>query len=448
VARAALKPVFPALWPSLRAVWVLLGLTVLLALASVVPPLVYAVAVGCVATAALFIVDAVLGPSPRTLRVARRELPRLALRRPAAAMYEVENRAALAVRLGIFETPVPLLRFAAPTCEAVVPARMRATLELPFVPIERGTARFGALYVWVENRIGLLRRRYRVDAAAQTRVFPDLSAALGYGTLAKRSTQLAAGLRRLRLRGAGNEFESLRDYQPGDAFRLVDWKATARRGRMMVAQYEVERSQNVILALDCGRLMTPRLGLERKFDYALTAALCVARVAQAAGDNIGLVAFAAAPLISIPARRGAAHVAALARATFDLQPRLEESDYETTFASLRRRYSKRSLIVLFTDIFDPVTSAAVLAGLATLVPRHLVLCVLMNDAAISEALERVPQAPADAYRTAVAMTLADERARAIGTLRARGIIVVDVAASKLTLALLDAYLDVKARGSL
>jgi uncharacterized protein (DUF58 family) len=440
------KPVFPALWLSQRAVWALLALALFLALASVVPFLLYAVIAGAVAFAALVVADGILGPSQRTLRVSRTPLPSLALRRAAVATYEVENRAPVALRIGILETPVRTLAFERAVCETALPARARATLELAFVPNERGTARFGALFVWVENRIGLLRRRYRIEASEEVRVFPDLSAVEGYGTLAKRSTLIDAGLRRLRSRGVGNEFESLRDYQPGDAFRLVDWKASARRGRMMVAQYEVERSQNVILALDCGRTMTPRIGLERKFDYALTAALGVARVAQAADDNVGLVAFAARPLLTVAARRGAAHIGALARAAYDLQPRLEEPDYETTFAELRRRYAKRSLIVLFTDIFDPVTSAAVLAGLAPLVPRHLVICVLMNDAAIATALDEEPVTPAAAYRTAVAMTLADERARAIGVLRARGIVVVDVPATKLTLALLDAYLEVKARG--
>ena len=216
----------------------------------------------------------------------------------------------------------------------------------------------------------------------------------------------------------------------------------------MVAQYEVERSQQVIVALDCGRLMTPRIGPQRKFDHALTAALSVAHVAQAADDNVGLVAFAAGPLLSIAPRCGAAHVGALARAACDLQPRLKEPDYETTFAALKQRYAKRSLIVLFTDMFDPVASSAVLAGLATLVPRHLVMCVLMNDAAIAQALAEPPASPRAAYRASVAMTLADERERAIAVLRSRGILVVDVPAPALTVALFDAYLDVKARGLL
>jgi uncharacterized protein (DUF58 family) len=443
-----MQPVAPAIWLSARGVWVLLGLSLLLALGSVVPAMLYVFGLATAIVLGLIAADVVLGPSSRALRVVRRPLPRLALRRTATLSYDIENRATVAVRVGLVEPPVPALEFATESVVATVPPRSARTAELTLLPRERGLVHFGALYVWAENQIGLLRRRYRVDAAEDARVMPDLSAVEGYGVLAKRSTLLDAGLRRLRLRGAGSEFESLREYQAGDAFRLVDWKATARRGHLMISQYDIERSQNVIIALDCGRLMTPRIGLQRKFDYALTAALSVARIAEAASDNVGLIAFAAKPLLSIAPRRGAAHVNALAHAAYDLQPRLEEPDYETIFTELRRTYSKRSLVILFTDMFDPVTSASVLSALGSLVPRHLAMCVLMNDAAIATALDEEPRTVAGAYRTAVAMTLADERAKAVAILRSRGIIVVDVPANRLTVALLDAYLDVKARSLL
>jgi uncharacterized protein (DUF58 family) len=442
------KPVAPALWLSARGVYALLGLALVLAVAGAFHPVLYAFAAATVVLGALVAADAYLGPRARALRVVRRPLPALALRRSSSLTYDVENRAQVAIRAGILETPVGNVDFAAEVVLVTVPPRSAASVSLAVAPRERGPAAFGALYVWVENRIGLLRRRYRVDAAEEGRVFPDLSAVERYGTLAKRNTLVEAGLRRLRLRGAGTEFESLREYLPGDAFRAVDWKATARRGKLMVAQHEVERSQTVVVVLDCGRLMTPRIGPQRKFDYALTAGLSVARIAQAAGDNVGLYAFAAKPLLDIAPRRGSAHAAALARAAYDVQPRFEEPDYETTFTELRRRYAKRSLFVFFTDIFDPVTSASVLAALTSLVPRHLVLCVLMNDAAIARALEREPVAPSQAYRTAVAMTLSDERVAAVAILRSRGILVVDVPAPEMTVALLDAYLNVKARGAL
>ena len=443
-----MRSVFPAVWLSARGVWALLGLTLLLAIASVVPALMPLVYASVAIFAVLVICDIAVGPSARLLRVVRRPVGAIALRRPAKVVYALENRASIPIRLGLIETPVPTIAFERDVLEIRVAANAAAEASLEFLARERGPATFGQLYFWMENRIGLLRRRFAVAAREDVRVFPDLSAVESYGTLARRNTLLEAGLRRLRLRGAGSEFESLREYLPGDGFRSVDWKATARRGRLMVAQHEVERSQQICIALDCGRIMTPRIGLQRKFDYALTAALSVARVAQNADDHVGMLAFAAQPLLNLAPRRGAAHVNALTRAAYDLQARLEEPDYETIFGRLKRDYTKRSLIVLFTDMFDPVSSAAVLSGLARLSRRHLVICVLMNDAAISNALENEPRTAGEAYRTSVAMTLADERSKAIAQLRAGGTIVIDVPAEKLTLAILDAYLDVKARGLL
>ncbi len=442
------RAVIPPIWLAPRGVAAILVLALVLAFASAFPALLGVVYVFTAILVATLAADAVLGPSRRSLGIVRRPVPPLALARSATFEYEVRNRSALAIRVAILEPSLEILAFARDTTIVRVPARAEATATLAVVPLERGRTHLGAFYAWIENDIGLLRRRVRIDASEDVRVFPDLSAVETSGTLARRSTLIDAGLRRLRKRGSGSEFESLREYMPGDGFRFVDWKATARRGRMMVAQYDVERSQNVIVALDCGRLMTPRIGAARKLDYALTAALSVARIAQAASDNVGLVAFAAKPLLDIAPRRGAAHVNALAQASFDLQPRFEEPDYETVFTELRRRHAKRSLVILFTDIFDPVTSAAVLAGLGSLVPRHVAMCVLMNDAAIERALAEPPATVHDAYRTSVAMTLSDERAKSIALLRSRGIIVVDVPASKLTVALMDAYLDVKARGLL
>lgn len=443
-----IRPVFPALWLSARGVGVLVFLSVLLGLAGFVRPLLVPVMGLFAAFVVLLVVDVARGPAKTALRVERAPLGFLALRRPGELAYAVENRSATEIRLGLIETPVPTIGFAADEVVARVAARSGAHVRAGYLPRERGAATFGDVYLWTENRIGLVRRRFVHAASERVRVFPDLSAIERDGYLARRRTLVESGLRRLKLRGTGTEFESLREYVPGDAFRVVDWKATARRGRLMVQQHEVERSQQVVVALDAGRLMWPRIGLQRKFDYALTAALSVARIAQAADDNVGLVAFAAAPRLWIKPRRGAAHVAALARAAYDLQPALEEPDYETFFTELRRRYTKRSLIVLFTDLFDPTTSRGVVAGIASLVARHLVVCVLANDAAIEAGLAAPPATAAEAYRTSAALMLADERAAAIATLRSRGVIIVDVPAQRLTVALLDTYLDIKNRNLL
>ena len=443
-----MKPAFPALWLGPRGLWALAALAVLLGLAAVFPAALIAFVAGVAVVLGATAADLALGPAARNLRVTREPLGYLALDRAARASYVIENRSASALRMWIAETPADRLAFAQPLLAASVGRATRTTVEQTVHPRERGRVHLGSLYLAVENRIGILRRRFAVDAGVETRIYPNLSAVESAGVLARRSTLLELGLRKLRLRGVGNEFESLREYADGDAFRNVDWKASARRGRLMVAQYEVERSQQVIVALDAGRLMYPRIDGARKFDYALTAALSVARVASQLDDAVGLVAYGARERLNIAPRRGSAHQATLVRVACDLQPAFEEPDYEAAFSNLRRRYAKRSLIVAFTDFFDPLASQTVLAALSSLAPRHLVMCLLMNDAAIERALAHAPATPRDAYRASAALALRDERAAAIALLRARGIIVIDVPASRLTVALLDAYLDVKARGRL
>jgi uncharacterized protein (DUF58 family) len=330
----------------------------------------------------------------------------------------------------------------------VVSAAGRSTVTVGAIPRERGRTQSGIAFAWFESPLGLVRRRLRFGAVEPLHIRPDLSGIERGGDLAQRSRLIDAGLRRVRRRGGGSEFESLREYAAGDPFRTIDWKATARRGKVMVAQYEAERSQQIVVALDAGRLMSARLGDRRKLDYSVSAALAIAAIAQRAGDRIGLHAFAGTTLAAIAARPGARHLLTLTDALSDLEPHFEESDYERAALELRRRFRKRSLMVIFTDLFDPIASGAVMASLALLAPHHLVLVVLMNDAAIADALAFEPRSVADAYAASVATTLASERARSVSLLRNRGIGVIDVPAADLTIALLDAYVDIKSRSSL
>jgi uncharacterized protein (DUF58 family) len=373
---------------------------------------------------------------------------RYALARAGAFGYEIENRGDVALRFGVVEAPVAKLAIAVAGAGAVVGPRSRVRVEIGFVPRERGRTALGDSYAWYETLFGIVRHRVRVDGAQAIRVMPELPALESSDDLAVRARAIEVGLRRLRRRGAGTEFESLREYGAGDAFRDIDWKATARRGRVMVAQYEVERSQQVIVALDAGRLMAARLGDRRKLDYAVGAAIAIAGLARRAADRVGVYAFASSTLAALAPSSGPAAAAAIAEALADIEPQFEEPDYERAALELRRRYRKRSLIVVFTDLFDPVASSGVLASLALLVRHHLVLVALMNDAALADALAAEPRDVSAAYRAALATSLVAERERAVAELRARGMLVVDVPARELRLATLDAYLNVKTRGLL
>ncbi len=436
-------------WVTPRFLYLLGGIALLAACAPGLSPLLPIAVAGGVALAVAAVIDACLGPRPRDVRVARCGGEHLALRVSAELTYTVENRSGRAIRIGILETPVRTLRFSQDEASGDVPPRARAKLVRAITPVARGPDEFGTLYAWYENAFGLLRRRMAIDAPQAFRVFPDLSAVERYGSLHVRNRLIEAGLRKMRLRGAGTEFESLREWSDGDAFRFIDWKATARRGKMMVAHHEVERSQNVMLVLDCGRLMTPRIdGKQRKLDYAVTAALSLASIAGLASDRVGVVAFAQDILAASAPRSTRSSIARITELLYDLEPRFEEANYARAFAYLRAHLHKRSLIVFLTDVIDPLAQTALLAELGSLAGRHLLVCVFMNDAAVNAALAEEPRDVAGAYRAGVALGLAEERRTAAAMLTRTGAIVVDVPAAKLTTALIDEYLRVKQRGLL
>ena len=437
------EPAFP--WITGRFAAALMALALIVGSATFAPVMLYVALVAAAALVGLVVADLAAGPRRGELTVTREPIGHLALRSPATLGYAIANRSRVAVRYGIVDTPVARLQFPDAEIVGVVGPARRKIENAPVIPLARGDARLSQLYFWAANPIGLIRRRWRIDEPAELKVYPDLSAVEKYGALARRGRLLEAGFRRLRLRGGGGEFDSLREWMPDDEFRSIDWKATARRNKLMVAQHDIERSQTIVLALDAGRLMTPRIGGQQKFDYAVTAALSVAAIAALADDKVGLIAFAGGILEHIPPRSGERHSAGLVQRIYDLQPRFEESDYAGAFAYLRHRQPKRSLVIFFTDMFDPVASATVLSNVAVLSPRHLVLCVLMNDEAIEQALAVSPETADDAYRMSVAATLSTERRKAMAILAQRGVGVLDVPAHALTVSLINAYIDIKSR---
>ncbi len=433
------------LWPSSRVIWALAAIAFLLAISPgirVLEPIAVALLAALVVAT---LIDAIRIPSPGSISIQRTLPAHLALRRTVTLRYELENRSKRALRVGFVEEPVRALDLGGDEAVAFVPAASIVAVDIEALPVARGSDRFSRLYLWYETSLGLVRRRTRIEAAEGIRVYPDLSAVERYGNLTVRNRLIEAGLRRMRMRGEGTEFESLREYADGDAFRAIDWKATARRGKVMVVQREVERSQDVMLMLDCGRLMTARIGEQRKIDYAITAALSVASIASLASDRVGTMAFARDILVARSPRSTASSLHALANALCDVEPRFEESDYARAVGYVRSHLHRRSLVVLFTDVIDPVAQGTVLAELATLAKRHVVLCVFMNDAAVAQTVAATPRSIDDAYRLDVALGLEHERTVAAKTLERAGIIVLDAPAAKLSVATIDEYLRIKSR---
>jgi uncharacterized protein (DUF58 family) len=206
--------------------------------------------------------------------------------------------------------------------------------------------------------------------------------------------------------GLGTEFESVRDYQPDDDIRQVNWRATARLGRPMSNDYRLERDREVLCLVDAGRLMAAPLGDRTRLDAAVDAAVAVALVADAVGDRCGTVAFDDEIRRRLPPRRAGGD--SVVQALYDIEPRAVESDYELAFQALEG--SKRSLVILLTDLLDEAAARSLVGAVPVLARRHAVVVASCADPDLDALLRTEPADTADVYATAAALDLLDERA--------------------------------------
>ena len=330
---------------------------------------------------------------------------------------------------------------------ALTPRASRATVSYTLTPPARGDLRLGDVHLRLLGPLGLCARQVRVPAGQDVKVYPDLTA-LTKEALALAVASDAPAERTLRRSAEGREFESLREYRTGDDYRTVDWKASARRGRTMVRVYQPERNQPVLLLLDCGRHMAGRVDGRRKLDHAVDAALRLAKVSLDAGDMVGVLAFASDVRTYLPPRKGHEHLRLLTESLYRAEAALEESDYGRAYDFAFARSSRRSLVVLFTDLVDPDASGTLLARTLALRPRHLPVVASLLDEDLRAAALDVPDTVQDAYARQAASRLEEDYQRTAVTLRDAGALVVRAPAKGFGAAAVNTYLHVKARGLL
>ncbi|MGH7448197.1 MAG: DUF58 domain-containing protein [Longimicrobiales bacterium] len=310
---------------------------------------------------------------------------------------------------------------------------------------ERGATHIGDMHLRLLSPLGLLWRRMRLERRDRVTVQPGLSELKRHRLLALHH-RVEAGPRRVREVGAGREFERLREYVRGDDPRRIDWKATARRGAPIVRQYEAERSQSIVLAIDAGRLMSERFSGRERLDHALSAALVLADAAAVHGDGLGVLLFADTVQAYLPPARHPLSRVADVLAT--VETRRVEPDYPRAFRYLASRLRRRSLVVLFTDVIDVHASAALLQHLGASARRHLPLIVAMRNVELEGAAAAGVRDERGAFHRAAAEELLQARAVALNTVRRRGVLVADVRPEAAPTEALARYLDIKRRGLL
>ncbi len=311
--------------------------------------------------------------------------------------------------------------------------------------MQRGAQQLGDHHVRYSSPAGFWIRQVRLPAQDKLRVFPDVQAVRHYELLARQNKDIMSS-RVTKMRGGDTEFERLRDFLPDDEYRRIDWRATAKRRKLTVREFQLEKNQNIVFMLDCGRMMTAVWDDLTALDYALNATLMLSHVAIRRGDQVGLIAFDEKVTRLIKPRGGATASNAIIQSTYDLFPKMVESDYESAFRTLRLHVRKRTLVVFLSHAIDEQTARKIEVLSRGLLPQHLPLCVLLKD----RALEARALTPAHDEESLCIQGAAAEmlfwRERLSRQMQRAGVLVLDVLHHQLTSALVSRYLEVKARG--
>jgi uncharacterized protein (DUF58 family) len=336
------------------------------------------------------------------------------------------------------------------------PAMLRYTT----TPRERGDVEAGALYLRYQSALGLVSRWAIAPLAQPVRIYPELRPAEEQQLFLARSRRIDLQLRQVRQRGLGREFESLREYRPGDDLRDLCWTASARRGDLVTRQFQAERSQAVWIVLDTGRLMRARVADREsnahtklteitsdrtKLDHACSTAVALAQLALYSGDRVGLLGYGRGIQQQLLPGRGAAHMRQFLESLAQLQSESSEADHFRATAILGRLQPRRALILWITDLAESSMRPEVIDGAAQLLHRHVVLFVAMAQPEVAAIARAVPANVEEMFRSAAAQEMASRRELLLARLRDQGAITLDTLPSQMTAAVLNHYLNIKER---
>jgi len=372
--------------------------------------------------------------APRVVGVGRPETARITAAFARGGPREVELAVGVNERLA-----------ATPDRQIVRTHEGRAEAEVRLDPLRRGEGRIEGVWARWRGPLGLVWLQRQEPPAPSMAITPDV-ASVKEQALRLFARDAPLGAKPLLDAGEGSDFHALKEFQTGMDLGDIDWKQSARHGKLIGREYRTERNHHVLLALDTGRLMSaPAAGLPR-IDRAINAALLLAFVSLRMGDRVGLFAFDSKPRLASGLASGPAAFPLLQRLCASVDYSSEETNFTLGLTALAGRLDRRAVVVVFTDFADATSAELMVENVARLMRTHLVLFVVFRDEELEALVGREPASPDDVSRAVIAERLLKQREAVIARLRRLGAQIVDAPADGLATALLNGYLDVKRRG--
>jgi uncharacterized protein (DUF58 family) len=389
-----------------------------------------------------------LAPSTSGLRLTRKYDPVLSVRAANRIELILENDGAEPISGRLRDEPPPPFKASQKEFDLELEPGRQKRVSYFVTPFERGGESFRGSYLRLNCPLGLAHKDVFLSTEEDVRVYPNVLALREFDLLKQQGRLKEMGIRRSRARGLGTEFESLREYGKGDDYRKIDWKASARRGKLVVRQYEQERNQVVILVIDIGRHMLAEVDGVRKLDHVLDSLLMLTHAAAVAGDLVGLLVYADTVRRYIPPRKGRNQVGIIIDAIHDLVAEPVESDPVAAFSYLSSRWTRRALLVGFTDYEDEDRARELLSAFGPLARKHLSVIARVQDPRLDEVLVAPMRNVREMYLKSAASLLMEERQAARALLSAAGVHNLEAEPQDLAAALVNFYLVVKERSLL
>lgn len=312
----------------------------------------------------------------------------------------------------------------------------------------RGGFQFGKIHLAYKSPLGLLWLKAESGRSDSIKVYPDLRQIKKMRL--KYSRSLSAGeLHKRRLGAEGTQFDSLRNYSFGDDIKKMDWNATARLDTPVLRVFTHEVEQPILILLDAGRKMQSVTQKLTKFDWALNAALAFASVAVDRGDQVGIRVFHQETVLKTAIATGKTHFKTVLDSLSALQAEPIEPDYEAVMLQAARSLKKRSLVVILTDLIDPLASKSLVKSIQAFSKNHLLVIVTFNDQELTAQVARTPENIQDAYQRGVGLDLLEIRRKTLIELAAHGsTTVIDTTPEQMDEALINHYLTLKLKNNL
>ncbi|HEY6273361.1 MAG TPA: DUF58 domain-containing protein [Terriglobales bacterium] len=392
-----------------------------------------------------WVVDLIQLPAPHQLVAQRSWGGPPSLRNDLEIILQIENQGRRPVVCRVLDDVPRALRAGPPTLEIRAAPLGLGSASYYVRPLQRGDVKLGAAYLRYQSP-ALFAERWAQAGLDQTiRVFPDLEEAKRHNIYLSRARQIELEKRLIRQRGVGREFESLREYQPGDEFRNISWTATARRGKHITKLFQVERSQAVWIVMDAGRLLRARVGELSKLDLSVNAALSLAQIALYSGDRVGVLVYGRSVQQRVGLGRGLPHLRSILEGLASAHEEVAEADHLRAASALLQLQKQRGLIIWITDLADTSMTPEVIESASQVLAKHLLLFVAIAQTDLLALSLKYPRSPRDMFEVAAAQELIHRREALLGRIRTRGALALEVSPSVLTTTLVNQYLEVKER---